>query len=149
MRIWHFPKPTIAQVQGACIAGSFMVANMCDLIVASDDAFFADPVVITLGAAAVEVLIHPWMMSIRRAKEMLYTGERMSAEEAHRIGMVSRLAPRAEVDAETLKLRIGPQADALLGQGFGRAETGGRKGPDRRAQRPGRGKLASVVWLTL
>ena len=104
MRIWHFPKPTIAQVQGACIAGSFMVANMCDLIVASDDAFFADPVVITLGAAAVEVLIHPWVMGMRRAKEMLYTGERMTAEEAHRIGMVSRLAPRAELEAETLKL---------------------------------------------
>lgn len=102
MRIWHFPKPTIAQVQGGCIAGSFMVANMCDLMVASDDAFFADPVVVTLGAAAVEVLVHPWVMGLRRAKEMLYTGERLSAEEAYRIGMVNRVVPRAELEQRTL-----------------------------------------------
>ena len=104
MRIWDLPKPTIAQVQGACIAGGFMVANMCDLIVASDDAFFADPVTQTLATAAVEVLIHPWVMGLRKAKEMLFTGERLSAAEAHRIGMVNRVVPRAELDEATLAL---------------------------------------------
>lgn len=74
LRIWDCPKPTIASVQGACIAGGFMVANMCDLIVAADDAFFSDPVCHTLGAAAVEVLIHPWVMGARKAKEMLFMG---------------------------------------------------------------------------
>src|SRR5690625_2977766 len=88
LNIWDFPKPTIAEVQGACVAGGFMVANMCDLIVCSDDAFFADPVDHTLGAAAPEVLIHPWVMRLRKAKEMLYTGGRIDAEEALRIGMV-------------------------------------------------------------
>jgi enoyl-CoA hydratase len=104
LRIWDLPKPTIAQVQGACIAGGFMVANMCDLIVAADDAFFADPVAQTLGTAAVEVLIHPWVLGLRKAKEMLFTGQRLSAEEALRIGMVNRVAPRAELDAATLAL---------------------------------------------
>lgn len=104
LRIWDCPKPTIARVQGACIAGGFMVANMCDLIVASEDAFFADPVTRTMAAAAVEVLVHPWAMGLRRAKEFLYTGERMSAAEARAIGMVNQVTPRAELEAATLAL---------------------------------------------
>lgn len=101
LRIWDCPKPTIARVQGACIAGGFMVANMCDLVVASDDAFFCDPVTRTMSAAAVEVLIHPWVMGMRRAKEFLFTGERMPAAEAHAIGMVNHVYPRAELDVRT------------------------------------------------
>ncbi len=104
MRIWDHPKPTIAQVQGACIAGGFMVANMCDLVVASDDAFFADPVCHTLSASAVEMLVHPWVMGMRAAKEFLFTGRRMDAAEAHRIGMVNRVVPRAELESATLAL---------------------------------------------
>lgn len=104
LRLWDCPKPTIAQVQGACIAGGFMVANMCDLIVASDDAFFADPVSHTLATAAVEVLIHPWVMGLRKAKEMLYTGQRVTAAEAQAIGMVNRVVPRASLEEETLAM---------------------------------------------
>ena len=101
MRIWDCPKPTIAQVHGACIAGGFMVANMCDLIVASEDAFFSDPVCQTLGAAAVEVLIHPWVMGARKSKELLFTGRRMPAQEAFEIGMINKVVPRAALEAET------------------------------------------------
>lgn len=104
LRLWDSPKPVIAQVQGACIAAGFMVANMCDLIVAADDAFFADPVVNSFGAAAVEVLVHPWVMGLRQAKEFLYTGGRMSAQEAHAIRMVNKVVPRAELEAATLAL---------------------------------------------
>jgi enoyl-CoA hydratase len=104
LRILHAPKPVIAQVQGACISGGFMVANMCDLIVASDDAFFADPVAHTLGAAAVEVLIHPWVLGQRKAREMLYTGSRLSAVEAERAGMVNQVVAREELEAATLAL---------------------------------------------
>jgi enoyl-CoA hydratase len=104
LRIWDCPKPTIACVQGAAIAGGFMVANMCDLIVASDDAFFSDPVCRTMAAAAVEVLIHPWVMGLRAAKEFLFTGARMTATEAHRIGMVNRVVPRADLESTTLAL---------------------------------------------
>lgn len=104
LKLWDAPKPIIAQVQGACIAGGFMVANMCDLIVASEDAFFADPVVGAFGAAAVEVLVHPWAMGLRKAKQMLYTGDRISAAEAHAIGMVNEVVPRAELEGRTLAL---------------------------------------------
>ncbi|MGA0606644.1 enoyl-CoA hydratase [Phenylobacterium sp. VNQ135] len=104
LNIWDCPKPTIAQVQGACVAGAFMVANMCDLIVASDDAFFADPVCQTLAAASCEVLIHPWVMGLRRAKELLFTGERMDAQEAYRIGMVNRIVPTPDLQEATLAL---------------------------------------------
>jgi enoyl-CoA hydratase len=104
LRIWDCPKPTIAKVQGAAIAGGFMVANMCDMIVCSDDAFFSDPVCRTLAAAAVEVLIHPWVMGLRTAKEFLFTGKKMTAAEAYRIGMVNRVVPRAELEAATMAL---------------------------------------------
>lgn len=101
MRIWDLKKPTIAQVQGACVAAGFMVANMCDLIVASDDAFFSDPVVHSLGAAAVEILVHPWALGARKAKEMLYTGGRVTANEAHTAGMVNLVVPRLDLISAT------------------------------------------------
>jgi enoyl-CoA hydratase len=104
LRLWDSPKPIVAQVQGACIAAGFMLANMCDLIVASDDAFFADPVVNTVGAAAVEVLIHPWVLGLRQAKHFLYTGGRLSAQEALACGMVNQVVPRAELEASTMAL---------------------------------------------
>jgi enoyl-CoA hydratase len=104
LRLWDAPKPVIAQVQGACIAAGFMVANMCDLVVASDDAFFADPVVNSFGAAAVEVLVHPWVMGLRQAKHFLYTGARLSAQKAQEIGMVNEVVPRAELEKSTLAL---------------------------------------------
>lgn len=101
LRIWDFPKPTIAQVQGACVSGGFMIANMCDLVVAGESAYFSDPVGHTLGAAATEVLIHPWVMGVRKAKEMLFTGGRIEAAEALRIGMVNRVVPDAELEVQT------------------------------------------------
>lgn len=104
LNIWDFPKPTLAEVRGACMGGAFMVANMCDLMIASDDAFFADPVVLSIAAASVEVLVHPYVMGLRRAKEFLFTGERMDAQEAYRIGMVNRVVPAAELRATSLAL---------------------------------------------
>jgi enoyl-CoA hydratase len=108
-RRWReLPKPTIAMVQGACIAGGLMLAWCCDLIIASDDAFFADPVV-RMGIPGVEYFAHPWVMGPRFAKEFLFTGDRMGAERALALGMVNRVVPRAELEAETFALaeRIG------------------------------------------
>lgn len=103
-RRWReIPKPTIASVQGACIAGGLMLAWSCDLTVASDDAFFADPVV-RMGIPGVEYFAHPWVMGPRMAKEFLYTGRRVRAEEAERRGWINRCVPRAELDAATRAL---------------------------------------------
>lgn len=104
MRIMDCPKPTIASVQGACVAGGFMVANMCDIVMAADDAFFADPVAHTLGASAVEVLVHPWVLGHRKAREMLYTGGRLTAQDALAAGMVNHVVPRAELEARTMAM---------------------------------------------
>ncbi|MFB6438003.1 enoyl-CoA hydratase [Streptomyces sp. NPDC056411] len=105
-RRWReLPKPVIASVQGACVAGGLMLAWICDLIVASEDAFFADPVV-RMGIPGVEFFAHPWVMPPRIAKEFLYTGDRMTAERAYQVGMVNRVVPRAELAARTRELAL-------------------------------------------
>jgi enoyl-CoA hydratase len=103
-RRWReLPKPAIAMVQGACIAGGLMLAWVCDLIVASEDAFFADPVV-RMGIPGVEYFAHPWVLGPRFAKEMLFTGDRFTAARAYELGMVSRVVPRAELADVTFAL---------------------------------------------
>jgi len=103
-RRWReIPKPLIAMVQGACIAGGLMLAWVCDLIVAAEDAFFADPVV-RMGIPGVEYFAHPWVLGPRFAKEVLFTGGRFSAERAYQVGMVSRVVPRASLEAATFEL---------------------------------------------
>jgi enoyl-CoA hydratase len=103
-RRWHdLPKPTIAQVHGKTIAGGLMLMWVCDLIVASDDALFSDPTV-GFGVNGVEWFSHPWELGIRKAKEMLFTGDFLSAGEAHRLGMVNHVVPRADLADFTLML---------------------------------------------
>lgn len=103
-RRWReMPKPAVAMVQGACVAGGLMLAWVCDLIVAAEDAFFADPV-LRMGIPGVEYFAHPWVLGPRLAKEVLFTGERFSARRAYEIGMVNRVVPRAELERSTLAL---------------------------------------------
>ena len=96
LRIRDFRKPTIAVVHGKCIAAGVMLACMCDLIVASDDASFQNPVLRMTGAA-VEILVEPWEMPARKAKEFLLTASVLTAVEAERLGMVNRVVPRDEL----------------------------------------------------
>ncbi len=103
LRIRDFPKPTIAAVHGKCIAAGVMLAAMCDLIVASDDASFQNPVLRMTGAA-VEILIEPWEMPPRKAKEFLLTAQTISAADAERLGMVNRVVPRDELAATTKEM---------------------------------------------
>jgi enoyl-CoA hydratase len=101
-RRWReIPKPMVAMVQGACIAGGLMLAWVCDFIVASDDAFFADPVV-RMGIPGVEYFAHPWVMNPRAAKEFLFTGDRVGAERARELGMVNHVVPRAELESTVM-----------------------------------------------
>lgn len=103
-RRWHdLPKPTIAMVQGACVAGGLMLAWVCDLIIASDDAFFQDPVV-RMGIPGVEYFAHAHELNPRIAKEFLFLGDRMSAERAYQMGMVNRVLPREQLEAQTLDI---------------------------------------------
>ncbi len=103
LRIRDFPKPTIAAVHGKCIAAGVMLAAMCDLIVASSDASFQNPVLRMTGAA-VEILIEPWEMPPRKAKEFLLTAQTISAADAERLGMVNRVVPRDELAATTKEM---------------------------------------------
>lgn len=99
-RRWRdITKPTIAMVQGACIAGGLMLAWVCDLIVASDDAFFQDPVQ-RMGIPGVEYFAHAFELPPRVAKEFLLLGERMPAQRAYGFGMVNRVVPRDQLQAE-------------------------------------------------
>lgn len=103
-RRWReIPKPMIAMVQGACIAGGLMLAWSCDFIIASDDAFFQDPVV-KMGIPGVEYFAHPWVMNPRAAKEFLYTGGRFSAARAQELGMVNQVVPREELESTVFEM---------------------------------------------
>lgn len=103
-RRWReIPKPMIAMVQGACIAGGLMLAWSCDFIIASEDAFFSDPVV-RMGIPGVEYFAHPWVMNPRAAKEFLFTGDRFSAQRAHDLGMVNHVVPAAELEKTVLEM---------------------------------------------
>jgi enoyl-CoA hydratase len=96
-------KPTIAQVHSHCIAGGLMLAAMCDLVVAADDALFSDPV-LRMGAAGVELPIELWAFGAKRAKEILFTGQTVDARKAFEWGFVNRLVTRDRLEAEAEEL---------------------------------------------
>jgi len=103
-RRWrNLAKPLIAEVQGRCIAGGLMLVWACDLIIAAADARFSDPVV-AMGVNGVEFFNHPWEVGARKAKEMLFTGDDLSAEEARQLGMVNHVVANDELSAFTLAL---------------------------------------------
>lgn len=103
MRWRDLPKPTIAQVQGYCIMGGMMIASACDIIVASEDAQFADRAV-KWGGSHVQYFSMPWDLGPRKAKEYLFTGDFISAAEAEKAGLVNRVVPREKLEAETMAL---------------------------------------------
>ena len=98
VRLRDFRKPTIAAVQGACAAAGLMLACMCDLIVAADDARFSNPVARMTGVG-VELLVEPWELGPRKAKEFLLCASTIEAAEAERLGLVNRVVPRADLDS--------------------------------------------------
>jgi enoyl-CoA hydratase len=102
-KIRDFRKPTIAAVHGSCVAAGLMLACMCDLIVAADNAIFQNPVLRMTGAG-VELLVEPWELGIRKAKEFLWTGEKIDAQEAWRLGLVNRVVPADELGARVKEL---------------------------------------------
>lgn len=111
---WHFyfqntcrwrdlRKITIAQVQGNAISAGLMLIWACDLIVAADNAKFSDVVGVRMGMPGVEYYAHPWEFGPRKAKELLLTGDSLDADEAYRLGMVSKVFPADELEDKTLE----------------------------------------------
>jgi enoyl-CoA hydratase len=118
-RRWrNLRKITVAQVHGPVYAAGLMLMWACDLIVAADDVVFADVVGTRLGMCGVEYFAHPWELGPRKAKELLLTGDSLSVDEAHALGMVSKVFPPEELSDRTVELarRIAelPTMTALL-----------------------------------
>ena len=95
-------KITVAQVHGPVYAAGLMLMWACDLIVAADDAVFADVVGTRLGMCGLEYFAHPWEFGPRRTKELMLTGDSIDVEEAYRLGMVSKVFPRDRLEDDTL-----------------------------------------------
>lgn len=99
----NIPKPVIAAAQGKTIAGGLMLLWVADIIIAADDATFSDPVV-AFGVNGVEYFGHPWELGARKAKELLFTGESITAQEAMTLGMVNKVVEAANLDLTTLQM---------------------------------------------
>jgi enoyl-CoA hydratase len=97
------PKPTIAAVQGKCIAAGLMLCWPCDLIIAADNALFSDPVAL-MGIMGVEYHAHTWEFGPRKAKELLFTADALTAEEARQTGMVNHVVPLGDLETYTMAL---------------------------------------------
>ena len=103
MRFWHSPKPTLAAVRGACLAGACELALACDITIAAEDAFFGEPE-LKFGAGIV-IMILPWIVGPKVAKEILLMGsDRIDAARAMEIGMVNRVVPAEDLDRVALDM---------------------------------------------
>ena len=101
LRWRNLRKITIAEVHGKVYGAGLMLMWACDLIVGSDDVTFADVVGTRLGMCGLEYFAHPWEFGPRKTKELLLTGDSIDIDEAHRLGMVSKVFPRASLREST------------------------------------------------
>jgi enoyl-CoA hydratase/carnithine racemase len=123
MTPWDMKKPVIASVQGHCLGGGCELTMLCDLTIAADDAVFGEPEIrfSNVGPA----LVLPFVVGLKRARELLYLGDTIDAETALRYGMVNRVVPRADLAAATMKFAhrlalISPEALAGTKLGINR-----------------------------
>ena len=99
---WDMKRPVVASVQGHCLGGGCEMVMMCDLTIAADDALFGEPEIrfSNVGPA----MVMPFIVGLKRARELLYLGDPIDAKTALAWGMVNRVVPRADLEAATLKL---------------------------------------------
>ena len=114
MQLWALSRPTIAAVVGWCLAGACELAMACDMIVATSDARFGEPE-IRYGSGPVALLM-PFVLGQKKTNELLFTGDSMGAEEAHRCGLVNRVVDAADLDAavDELVRKIAPTPLPIL-----------------------------------
>jgi len=99
---WNNPKPIIAQIHSYCLAGAFATASFCDMVICSDDALFGYPWIRQGGPEL--ACAWPWILGIRKAKELLFTGNLIDAQEAYRLGFANKVVPRDKLDEEVDKM---------------------------------------------
>ena len=99
---WTMKKPVIASVQGHCLGGGCELALECDLSIAAEDALFGEPEIRFSNVGPVMVM--PWIIGLKRARELLYLGDPIDANTALAYGMVNRVVPRAELRPATMKI---------------------------------------------
>jgi len=105
MKLWDFPKVTIAQVHGYCLGGGTVWGLLTDMTVASEDAYFQFPVLQGMAMPTMETGIEPWLfMNFKRAAEYMYTSQELSAREAKEVGLVNRVVPIERLDDEVAEL---------------------------------------------
>jgi enoyl-CoA hydratase len=97
MRIFQMAKPVIAAVRGYAVGQGCELAGMCDMTIASEDAVFGE-LQIRHGFLP-PMLITPFLVGMKQAKEIMMLGERIPAQEALRLGMVNRVVPNEELMA--------------------------------------------------
>lgn len=97
--IWDFPKPTVASVHGYALAGACEIAMLCDITVAAEGTKFGEPEIRL--AAGPPAIIMPWVVGMKAAKELLYTGKMIDADRALQIGMVNEVCPADDLDRRT------------------------------------------------
>jgi enoyl-CoA hydratase len=100
--IWDLAKPVIAQVHGYCLAGGTELATACDLVYVAEDAKIGYPVVRTISPP--DNQFYPWIVGLRRAMELMLTGDHMSGREAAECGFANRAFPEAELEEQVLRI---------------------------------------------
>jgi enoyl-CoA hydratase len=110
---WDCEKPVIAMVRGYCLAGSCELAMMCCVTFAGESAVFGEPEI--RFSTAPPVVVMPWLVGLKKARELLYTGDSIDAREALALGMVNRVFPDEELEAETTKYARRAAAISLEG----------------------------------
>jgi enoyl-CoA hydratase len=103
LRWRNLRKITIAQMHGPVFAAGLMLAWSCDLIVAAEDTVFADVVGTRLGMCGVEYFAHPWEFGPRKTKELMLTGDSVTAQMAYELGMVSKVFPQETFREQTVE----------------------------------------------
>jgi enoyl-CoA hydratase len=102
MAVWASHKPTIAAVDGWCLAGACELAMACDMIIATDRAQFGEPE-IRFGSGPVTLLM-PFVLGQKKTMELLLTGDTISAAEAERLGMINRVVAPEALEESVSKL---------------------------------------------
>jgi len=115
--LYQCSKPVIASTQGAVVGAACEMAAACDFRIAADDAFFTENWVdLGLMPPLGGLFLLPRLVGLGRAGEMVMTAERVPAAEAKAIGLVNRVVPLAELEAETRRFALvlaGKSPDAL------------------------------------